>query len=124
MPYTLSLYIPFYSICFQTYPLRFLKVGYCSGSQAVCCLGCLGILLSWLLIYVLHGFCHLLGHYPIILTFFLMINRLARLLCALAWVFVLEAHAGTKPQLLPNLTQPNTFPVVDENQRYLCVALY
>ncbi|AEI50226.1 putative Ig domain-containing protein [Runella slithyformis] len=50
-----------------------------------------------------------------------MINRLARLLCALVWVFALEVHAGSKPRLLSNLTQPNTYP--DENQRYLCVAL-
>lgn len=53
-----------------------------------------------------------------------MIKRLARLLCALVWVMTLEANAGPRPTLLPDLTQPNSLhPVADENQRYLCVAL-
>ena len=52
-----------------------------------------------------------------------MIKRLARLLCALVWMFTLEAHAGPRPTLLPYLPQPTTRSVADENQRYLCVAL-
>lgn len=53
-----------------------------------------------------------------------MIKRLARLLCALVWVFTLEAHAGPRPTLFPDFTQPNSLlPIDDENQRYLCVAL-